>query len=253
MDIPASPSCNSAVSPGWDDVRYAVVIARCGSVAGAARQLGVDQTTVARRLRALEACLGTPLFERRKGQLTPTPRGEELLTRGQRMEAEIAALCHLVSDRQTQVKGVVRITAVDTLASHYLARQLADLRSRYPELAIEINSALGTEGWIEVGAVDAGAVTELTYYSADVYISDPAYVRIRAKAGTANRSANFDNVTIAPYSAPTRTPYDAFLLQYNVTPGDPGTAPGEDLDGDFHSNTNEFNAATNPYDPASHP
>ena len=122
-----------------------------------------------------------------------------------------------------------------------------------PELAIEINSALGTEGWIEVGAVDAGAVTELTYYSADVYISDPAYVRIRAKAGTANRSANFDNVTIAPYSAPTRTPYDAFLLQYNVTPGDPGTAPGEDLDGDFHSNTNEFNAATNPYDPASHP
>lgn len=138
MDIPASPSCNSAASPGWDDVRYAVVIARCGSVAGAARQLGVDQTTVARRLRTLEACLGTPLFERLKGQLTPTPMGEELLTRGQRMEAEIAALCHLVSDRQTQVKGVVRITAVDTLASHYLARQLADLRSRYPELAIEI-------------------------------------------------------------------------------------------------------------------
>lgn len=122
-----------------------------------------------------------------------------------------------------------------------------------PELAIEINSVLGTEGWIEVGAVDAGAVTELTYYSADVYISDPAYVRIRAKAGTANRSANFDNVTIAPYSVPARTPYDAFLLQYNVTPGDPGTAPGEDLDGDLHSNTNEFNAATNPYDPASHP
>ena len=68
MDIPASPSCNSAASPGWDDVRYAVVIARCGSVAGAARQLGVDQTTVARRLRALEACLGTPLFERLRRQ-----------------------------------------------------------------------------------------------------------------------------------------------------------------------------------------
>jgi molybdate transport repressor ModE-like protein len=79
-------------------VRYAVVIARCGSLAAASRQLGVDQTTVARRLRALEACLGTPLFERLRGQLTPTPMGEELLARGQRMEAEVAALCHLVTD-----------------------------------------------------------------------------------------------------------------------------------------------------------
>lgn len=124
--------------PDWNDVRYAVVIARSGSLAAASRALGVDQTTVARRLRALEACLGTPLFERLGGQLTPTPIGNELLARGQRMEAEVAALCHLVTDRQAQVKGVVRITAVDTLASHYLARQLADLRGRYPELAIEI-------------------------------------------------------------------------------------------------------------------
>ena len=124
--------------PDSNDVRYAVVIARCGSLAAASRALGVDQTTVARRLRALEACLGTPLFERLGGQLTPTPIGDALLARGQRMEAEVAALCHLVTDRQAQVKGVVRITAVDTLASHYLARQLADLRGRYPELAIEI-------------------------------------------------------------------------------------------------------------------
>lgn len=130
--------CNSASTPDWNDVRYAVVIARCGSLAAASRQLGVDQTTVARRLRALEACLGTPLFERLRGQLTPTPMGEELLARGQRMEAEVAALCHLVTDRQAQLKGVVRITAVDALAAHYLARQLADLRSRYPELVIEI-------------------------------------------------------------------------------------------------------------------
>lgn len=122
-----------------------------------------------------------------------------------------------------------------------------------PELAIEINSALESTGWIEVGAVDAGAVTELSYYSADVYVSQPAYVRIRAKNGVANRSGNFDNIAIGPYTPPTVAPYDAFLLKYNVTPGDPGTAAGEDLDGDFHSNTNEFIADTNPYDPAIHP
>lgn len=122
-----------------------------------------------------------------------------------------------------------------------------------PELAIEINPVLADTGWIEVGAVEAGAVTELTYYSADLYISDPAYVRIRAKSGTTTKSANFDNVTITPYAAPAYSAYDAFLLKFNVTPGDPGTAPAEDLDGDTHSNTNEFNANTDPYDPAIHP
>jgi hypothetical protein len=48
-------------------------------------------------------------------------------------------------------------------------------------------------------------------------------------------------------------PYEAFLLQYNVTPGDPGTAPDEDWDGDGYSNTNEFDNLTNPYDADHHP
>ena len=122
-----------------------------------------------------------------------------------------------------------------------------------PTLAIEINPVLASSGWIEVGSVNAGAVTALTYYSADVYVSEPIYVRIRAKSGTANRSANFDNITISPYSPPPVSSYDAFLLKYNVTPGDPGTASGDDLDNDTFSNTNEFLSDKNPYDPAIHP
>ena len=63
MNKLASPTGNFASVPDWDDVRYAVVLARCGSLAAAARQLAVDQTTVSRRLRVLETCMGTPLFE----------------------------------------------------------------------------------------------------------------------------------------------------------------------------------------------
>ena len=121
-----------------------------------------------------------------------------------------------------------------------------------PTMVVEISDSL-TAGWTQVGEFDAGAVSELSYYSADVYVSTPVYVRIRAVSGGSERSANFDNITIAPYAAQPISPYNAFLLQYNVTPGDPGTAPGEDLDGDFTSNTNEFNAGTNPYDEAIHP
>lgn len=121
-----------------------------------------------------------------------------------------------------------------------------------PTMVIEVSDSL-TAGWTQVGEFDAGAVSELTYYSADVYVSTPVYVRIRSISGGNERNANFDNITIAPYSAQPVSPYNAFLLQYNVTPGDPGTATGEDLDGDGHSNTNEFNAGTNPYDEAVHP
>ncbi len=115
-----------------------------------------------------------------------------------------------------------------------------------PTLAVEISETLDT-GWVEVGEVVVGAVTVLTYQSIDVYVSTPIYVRIRGKSGLNDKSANFDNITIVPYAAPSQTPYDEFLLKYNVTPGDPGTGPDDDLDGDGVTNTNEFLVDSNPY------
>lgn len=138
MDKTAAPACNFADRLDWNDVRYALAIARCGSLASAARALGVDQTTVSRRLRVLESAVGTPLFERRQGQTAPTPAGEILMERGLRIEQEIAALAHLGADNEAQVRGVVRLTAVDALVSHYLARHLAALRARHPGLAVEL-------------------------------------------------------------------------------------------------------------------
>ena len=122
-----------------------------------------------------------------------------------------------------------------------------------PTLVVEISESLAA-GWIQVGEdIEVGSVTELTYFSADVYVNVPVYVRIRAIDGTANKSANFDNITITPYTSPASTPYEAFLLKYNVTPGDPGTELADDLDGDGWDNSAEFSADTNPYDAAIHP
>ena len=121
-----------------------------------------------------------------------------------------------------------------------------------PTLAIEISESL-SEGWTEVGSAWAGGVSNLTFYSADVYVGTPVYVRIRGKSGGFKRTANFDNLTITPFFPREVSAYDAYLLQYNVTPGDPGTEPEADLDGDTASNTNEFDAGTNPYDEASFP
>ena len=77
-----------------------------------------------------------------------------------------------------------------------------------------------------------------------------------AGAALATRAATLPQpraIVIVPYAAPSYSAYEQYLRQYNVTPGDSGTAPGEDWDGDGALNTNEFNALTNPYDPLSHP
>ena len=131
---------------------------RGASLASAARTLGVDQTTVARRLRVLETQLGTPLFERLKGRMMPTAAGALLVERALRIEQEIAALRHLAADRQAQVQGVIRITAVDAIVAHYLAPQLAALRARHPGLAVEL---IGSSDTLDLGRREADIALRL--------------------------------------------------------------------------------------------
>lgn len=140
----ADPYGNFAAPLDWDHIRHALAVARAGSLAAAARELGVDETTVARRLRALEAALGTELFERHNGRLAPAAAGAALLERGQRIEREIAALRQFAADSETEVAGVIRVTAVDAVASHFLAPRIAGLRASHPALSVELIASSDT-------------------------------------------------------------------------------------------------------------
>lgn len=120
----------------WDDLRFLVMIGREGSLSGAARRLKVDQTTVARRLRALEADLGAGLFERLDGRWQPTPVGSQVLARAQGIEEEIASLSHLASAGDA-LRGVVRITSVSAILGEYLLPRIGALCQSHPELQIE--------------------------------------------------------------------------------------------------------------------
>ena len=121
------------------------------------------------------------------------------------------------------------------------------------ELVVEVATNLTSGNWMEMGRVNANGVTTLTEYEVNVGISQSMHVRIRTEYVEGVGQVNVDNIVIAPYAAPIYSAYEQYLRQYNVTPGDSGTAPGEDWDGDGAINTNEFNALTNPYDPLSHP
>lgn len=122
----------------WNDLRVVLAIVREGTLSAAGRSLGVDQTTVTRRLAALEEGLDARLFDRREGRLIPTAAGEEVISRAERAEVELAALERDVAGRDTKPGGLVRLTSVPTLSNRLLAPRTAALFDRYPEIALDL-------------------------------------------------------------------------------------------------------------------
>jgi DNA-binding transcriptional LysR family regulator len=122
----------------WSDLRYVLAIARAGTLAAAARRLGVNQTTAARRLAAAEAALKARLFERRDGVLHPTRAGEAAIARAAQVEQEVAALERGIGGTDATLAGTVRITAVPILANRLLIPATSRLLARHPRLRIEL-------------------------------------------------------------------------------------------------------------------
>ncbi|ERL99593.1 LysR family transcriptional regulator [Brucella intermedia 229E] len=123
----------------WDDIRIFLAVARSGQILGAARRLGLNHTTVARRLTALETALSTTLLTRRTNGSTLTQAGEEFLLAAERMEAEMLAARSQVGNADIAVSGTVRIGAPDGFGVNFLARpRLARLTQKYPDLTIQL-------------------------------------------------------------------------------------------------------------------
>src|SRR5512139_4013926 len=94
----------------WNDLRYFLAIARTGSMTAAAKALGVEHTTVGRRLGALESDLGAKLFARGPGGLTFTAAGSEILPCVQEIANQIDAIERRVTGVDAKVAGCVRVT-----------------------------------------------------------------------------------------------------------------------------------------------
>ena len=122
----------------WNDLRYVLAIARAGTLAAAARRLGVNQTTVARRLSAAEAALGARLFERIDGALHPTSSGQAAIARAADVEQEVLGLERGIGRSDAEVAGTVRVTAVPVLVNRLLIPALPALGAKHPRLRIEL-------------------------------------------------------------------------------------------------------------------
>ena len=122
----------------WDLLRVFLAVAREGQMLAAARRLGLNHATVARRLDALEEALGTRLFDRRPAGSLLTQAGERLLPAAERIETELLGIAEATRAAGASVSGTVRIGAPDGLGNLFLAAELGRLARDHPDLTLEL-------------------------------------------------------------------------------------------------------------------
>jgi DNA-binding transcriptional LysR family regulator len=127
----------------WNDLRLVLAVARTGSFAGAAAQLGVSTPTVFRHAKGMEVRLGTLVFRRDNTGVSLTPAGREAAALAGRIEEDITALEARVGNEDSEVAGSVRLATVDTLISGPLMPVIARFRQKHPEVRLDLRSGIG--------------------------------------------------------------------------------------------------------------
>lgn len=122
----------------WNDLKVFLAVSRAGSTLGAARLLNVNQSTVARRVDALERALGTQLFERRPDGYRLTGNGREILPIAVSAEIQHIALNDVVAARSRAIAGTIRVTTTELLATMILTPLVSALRQSLPDVKIEL-------------------------------------------------------------------------------------------------------------------
>ena len=122
----------------WEDLHHFVALAREGTLSGAARTLGVDHATVARRVAALEASTGLKLVDRRARATTLTDDGRRIAAVASPMEEAAFAVGRAAQAAKPGIDGEVSISAPPNFASSVIAPRLIRLRQQHPDIHIKL-------------------------------------------------------------------------------------------------------------------
>jgi DNA-binding transcriptional LysR family regulator len=123
----------------WDDLRYFLAVARTQRASGAAKRLGVDHTTVARRVRELEAALCTVLFDKsRTGGFVLTAEGHRLLAYADTVETTVQSASEQFASGAHSLSGHVRVGSTEGFGCFFLAPQLARFTAKHPDISVDL-------------------------------------------------------------------------------------------------------------------
>lgn len=140
----------------WDDIRFFLAVARCGTLRKAAIELGVDQATVSRRISSLEKSLNSKLFIRTPKCLSLSTLGEKMLPDVINMEHSMNAINETIAQDDIGITGNVSIATTDTMAEMFILPAIKKLHNTYPNLSINLITSVN--------------ISDITYHSADIAI-----------------------------------------------------------------------------------
>ena len=150
----------------WDDLRIFTAVVDGGSLRSASLALGVNHSTVFRRLNRLEESIGARLFDRLPEGYALTQIGEAFRSHAVQVREEVDALQLAVLGKDFKPRGTIRITAPDNIAYAYLPTYFEAFRSTYPEIQVEL--------------IAGGTSLDLTRREADIAVratrSPPEYL-----------------------------------------------------------------------------
>jgi DNA-binding transcriptional LysR family regulator len=123
----------------WDDFRLVKAIADTKGLAGAAERLGVNHSTMFRRLGQIEEALGgVALFERHRTGYALTTVGEEMVALAERMDEDVVAFVRRLAGRELSPAGELRVTTSDMLLIHLLTPLFARFHGRCPDVRLDV-------------------------------------------------------------------------------------------------------------------
>ncbi|WMS42660.1 LysR family transcriptional regulator [Acuticoccus sp. MNP-M23] len=122
----------------WNDLKIALALSRSGSLSGGGRALGLDQSTVGRRLTALEAAVGATLFVRTRAGVAVTEAGQRLIDLAMEVESRVGQLSEVVGESERGASGAVRIDGVQWVLDRLLAVGLKTLVDDNPGLTLRV-------------------------------------------------------------------------------------------------------------------
>ncbi|WP_442968473.1 LysR family transcriptional regulator [Pseudomonas sp. PLB05] len=152
MDAPVKPASSSQPDPriarwdagaavnqlSWDDLRIIKALSESGNRAATAKKLGINVSTVSRRVAQVEKTLGVALFDHRRSGYQLTVEGEELRALGERVELDIVSVARRVSRAAQGPLGKLRITTSDSLLLYFLTPIIADFKAANDGMTIEV-------------------------------------------------------------------------------------------------------------------
>ncbi|MFI6040076.1 LysR family transcriptional regulator [Nocardia sp. NPDC051321] len=130
-------SAGSARRPSADDLLVLLAVGRSGRFVSAAEELGINHTTISRRIAALEHTLGGRVLTRAAGGWELTELGKEALAAAEAIESAVKSLA-ADADGSRVLEGVVRISATDGFSAYLAAPAAAEVQRQHPKITVEI-------------------------------------------------------------------------------------------------------------------